>query len=92
MGPMITTTTSTTAPAEQLTLLPTATVPARFLLSRDTRERGLRHVAEIRRMLAERSADPTPPTSTPTTSTRITSTRITSVTTLRTAATRDRAA
>ena len=42
-------------PAEQLTLLPTATVPARFLLSRDTRERGLRHVAEIRRMLAERS-------------------------------------
>lgn len=55
MGSMITTTTSTDSPAEQLTLLPSATVPARFLLSRDTRERGLRHVAEIRRMLAERS-------------------------------------
>ncbi len=51
---MDTTTTSSTAGAEQLTLLPTATVPARFLLSRETRERGLRHVAEIRRMLAER--------------------------------------
>ena len=55
MGTMITTTTSSDAPAEQLTLLPATTVPARFLLSRDTRERGLRHVAEIRRMLAERS-------------------------------------
>jgi hypothetical protein len=52
---MDTTTTSSTTSAEQLTLLPAATVPARFLLSRETRERGLRHVAEIRRMLAERS-------------------------------------
>jgi hypothetical protein len=52
---MITTTTPTESRAEQLTLLPSATVPARFLLSRETRERGLRHVAEIRRMLAERS-------------------------------------
>ena len=52
---MITTTTPELPPAEQLTLLPTATVPTRFLLSRETRERGLRHVAEIRRMLAERS-------------------------------------
>jgi hypothetical protein len=52
---MITTTTSNESRAEQLTLLPSATVPARFLLSRETRERGLRHVAEIRRMLAERS-------------------------------------
>lgn len=41
---------------EQLTLLPTGSTPARFRLSRDTRERGLRHVAEIRQMLAERSA------------------------------------
>ena len=40
---------------EQLTLLPTDSTPARFRLSRDTRERGLRHVAEIRQMLAERS-------------------------------------
>ena len=44
--------------AEQLTLLPNDSVTARFRLSRDTRERGLRHVAEIRRMLAER-AQPT---------------------------------
>lgn len=40
---------------EQLTLLPNDSVTARFRLSRETRERGLRHVAEIRRMLAERS-------------------------------------
>ncbi len=37
---------------EQLTLLPTTSTPARFQLSRETRERGLRHVAEIRQMLA----------------------------------------
>ena len=54
MGTMITTTTPSDSPAEQLSLLPAAPVPARFQLSRDTRERGLRHVAEIRRMLAER--------------------------------------
>jgi hypothetical protein len=44
--------------AEQLTLLSTVVAPAtpaRFRLSRETRERGLRHVAEIRRMLAERA-------------------------------------
>jgi hypothetical protein len=41
-----------TASIEQLTLLPTTSTPARFLLSKDTRERGLRHVAEIREMLA----------------------------------------
>jgi hypothetical protein len=41
--------------SEQLSLLPSATTPARFRLSKDTRERGLRHVAEIRRMLAERA-------------------------------------
>ncbi len=40
---------------EQLTLLPNDSVTARFRLTRETRERGLRHVAEIRRMLAERS-------------------------------------
>lgn len=40
---------------EQLTLLPTSSsTPARFRLSKDTRERGMRHVAEIRRMLAAR--------------------------------------
>lgn len=41
---------------EQLTLLPTSNVHARFRLSRATRERGMRHVAEIRRQLAERQA------------------------------------
>jgi hypothetical protein len=41
--------------AEQLSLLPNDAVTARFRLSRETRERGLRHVAEIRRMLAERA-------------------------------------
>ena len=46
---------ATAADAEQLTLLPNDSVTARFRLSRDTRERGLRHVAEIRRMLAERA-------------------------------------
>lgn len=45
--------------AEQLSLLPNDAVTARFRLSRDTRERGLRHVAEIRRMLAERAATTT---------------------------------
>jgi hypothetical protein len=40
---------------EQLTLLPSTSTPARFRLSKDTRERGLRHVAEIRQMLAARS-------------------------------------
>ncbi len=43
--------------AEQLTLLPTSNAHARFRLSRATRERGLRHVAEIRRQLAEREAE-----------------------------------
>ena len=42
-------------PVEQLTLLPVTSTPARFRLSKDTRERGLRHVAEIRQMLAART-------------------------------------
>jgi hypothetical protein len=57
MGTMITKTSTTfTSNPEQLTLLPNDSVTPRFRLSRETRERGLRHVAEIRRMLAERSA------------------------------------
>jgi hypothetical protein len=53
---MITKTSTTfTSNPEQLTLLPNDSVTPRFRLSRETRERGLRHVAEIRRMLAERS-------------------------------------
>ena len=45
-----------TASVEQLTLLPTTSTPARFHLSKETCERGMRHVAEIRRMLADRAA------------------------------------
>jgi hypothetical protein len=49
-----------TAAAQQLTLLadlaPAHHVNARFQLSRDTRELGMRHVAEIRQLLAERKA------------------------------------
>jgi hypothetical protein len=41
--------------AEQLTLLPSSTVNARFALSKSTRERGLYHVAKIRQQLAERN-------------------------------------
>ena len=37
---------------EQLTLLASSTVSPRFQLSKDTRERGLRHIAEIRQLLA----------------------------------------
>ena len=44
-----------TPAAEQLTLLAATQTPARFRLSRETRERGLRHVAEIRQMLAARA-------------------------------------
>lgn len=47
-----------TPAVEQLSLLPDSQVTARFRLSRDTRERGLRHVAEIRKMLAERTDRP----------------------------------
>jgi len=53
------TTVRDTVGTEQLTLLPSLASPSvspRFRLSRDTRERGLRHVAEIRRMLAERQS------------------------------------
>jgi hypothetical protein len=52
---MTSTTRTQLPPAEQLTLLPTTSTPTRFRLSKDTRERGLRHVAEIRQMLAARA-------------------------------------
>ena len=58
MGSMKSTTRTQLPSTEQLTLLPalpTTSTPARFRLSKDTRERGLRHVAEIRQMLAARS-------------------------------------
>ena len=41
---------------QQLTLLPSSDVPVQFRLDADTRRRGQRHIAEIRRMLAERQA------------------------------------
>ena len=44
-------------PAEQLTLLPSPEVPLRFRLDVQTRRRGLRHIAEIRQLLAERQAN-----------------------------------
>lgn len=56
MGGMKTSAPTAVTSVEQLTLLPTTSTPTRFLLSKDTRERGLRHVAEIRQMLAARSA------------------------------------
>jgi hypothetical protein len=40
----------------QLTLLPRPEVPVRFRLSAETRERGLRHAAEIRAMIAAHRA------------------------------------
>jgi hypothetical protein len=55
MGSMKSATRTQAISIEQLTLLPTTSTPARFRLSKDTRERGLRHVAEIRQMLAARS-------------------------------------
>ena len=41
---------------QQLTLLPSSDVPVQFRLDADTRRRGQRHIAEIRRMLADRQA------------------------------------
>ena len=55
-----TNTRTTAGTAQQLTLLPdlapAPNVSTRFLLSQDTRELGMRQVAEIRQMLAERKA------------------------------------
>ena len=47
---------STPAAPVQLRLLPEPQVKARFQLSKSTRERGLRHIAEIRQQLADRAA------------------------------------
>lgn len=41
---------------QQLTLLPSSDVPIRFKLDADTRRRGIQHIAEIRRQIAERQA------------------------------------
>jgi hypothetical protein len=45
------TTSNTTRSPEQLTLLTPADVPVQFRLDAATRERGLRHIAEIRARL-----------------------------------------
>lgn len=55
MGTMKSATRTQLPSTEQLTLLPATSTPARFRLSKETRERGLRHVAEIRQMLAARA-------------------------------------
>ncbi len=41
---------------QQLSLLPSSDVPVQFRLDAETRARGMRHIAEIRRQLAERQA------------------------------------
>lgn len=41
---------------QQLSLLPSSSVPVRFRLDRRTRELGLANIARIRRQLAERAA------------------------------------
>ena len=43
--------TAGTAQPEQLSLLRSSELPVQFRLDRRTRERGLEHIAEIRRML-----------------------------------------
>ncbi len=44
---------------QQLSLLPPADVPVQFRIDEATRRRGMRHIAEIRALLAERHADGT---------------------------------
>lgn len=42
---------------EQLTLLPVSELPLQFRLDQRTRERGLAHIAAIRRQLASKATD-----------------------------------
>jgi hypothetical protein len=58
---MNTATTTPIPPGEQLELLPAEHIPTRFRLDRQTRLRGLAHVAEIRRMLQQRAGEPPDP-------------------------------
>jgi hypothetical protein len=44
------------ATPEQLTLLAVSELPVQFRLDQRTRERGLAHIAAIRRQLAEKSS------------------------------------
>lgn len=41
---------------QQLSLLPPAAVPVQFRIDEATRQRGMRHIAEIRALLAARQA------------------------------------
>lgn len=41
---------------QQLSLLPPADVPVQFRIDEATRQRGMRHIAEIRALLAARQA------------------------------------
>ena len=45
------------ATSEQLTLLPVSELPLQFRLDQRTRERGLAHIAAIRRQLASKAID-----------------------------------
>ena len=45
------------ATSEQLTLLPVSELPLQFRLDQRTRERGLAHIAAIRRQLAAKTND-----------------------------------
>jgi hypothetical protein len=45
------------ATSEQLTLLPVSELPLQFRLDQRTRERGLAHIAAIRRQLAAKTSD-----------------------------------
>ncbi len=56
---MATRTTATTRP-EQLSLLSPSDLPVQFRLDRRTRERGLAHIAQIRRQLASNAARRSP--------------------------------
>ncbi len=53
----MTTTTSLDQPEQLELLLPASNVSARFRLSADTRRRGLRHIAEIRKQLSATAND-----------------------------------
>jgi hypothetical protein len=46
-----------TATPEQLTLLAVSELPIQFRLDQRTRERGLAHIAAIRRQLAAKASD-----------------------------------
>jgi hypothetical protein len=48
---------TTSTPSEQLSLLAVSDLPAQFRLDQRTRQRGLAHIAAIRRQLAAKVVD-----------------------------------